>query len=93
MDDSRWDRPGLDGESQQARGIRRNLQLDETVREGERKAVAVAAVVAAVVFLLLLRVPVWGLLCCCWLLFGHVVVAVGARCGEMAWAGEPLSAV
>ena len=28
-----------------------------------------------------------------WLLFGRVVGAVGARCGEMAWAGEPLSAV
>ena len=30
LDDSRWDRPGLDGEAKQARGIPRNLQLDET---------------------------------------------------------------
>jgi len=31
LDDLRWDRPELDCEPQQARGIRRNLQLDETV--------------------------------------------------------------
>jgi hypothetical protein len=30
LDDPRWDRPDLDCEPQQARGIRRNLQLDET---------------------------------------------------------------
>src|SRR6185312_5725582 len=30
LDDLRWDRPELDCEPQQARGIRRNLQLDET---------------------------------------------------------------
>ena len=30
LDDLRWDRPVLDCEPQQARGIRRNLQLDET---------------------------------------------------------------
>jgi hypothetical protein len=34
LDDSRWDRPGLDGEPKQARGIPRNLQLDETVVMG-----------------------------------------------------------
>jgi len=31
LDDLRWDRPDIDCEPQQARGIRRNLQLDETV--------------------------------------------------------------
>ena len=31
LDDLRWDRPDLDCEPQQARGIPRNLQLDETV--------------------------------------------------------------
>lgn len=31
LDDLRWDRPGLDCEFEQARGIRRNLQLDETM--------------------------------------------------------------
>jgi hypothetical protein len=31
LDDSRWDRPGLDGEPKQTRGIPRNLQLDETM--------------------------------------------------------------
>ena len=31
LDDLRWDRPELDCEPQQARGIRRNVQLDETV--------------------------------------------------------------
>ena len=31
LDDLRWDRPDLDCEFEQARGIRRNLQLDETV--------------------------------------------------------------
>ena len=30
LDDLRWDRPDLDCEFEQARGIRRNLQLDET---------------------------------------------------------------
>jgi hypothetical protein len=30
LDDLRWDRPDLDCEPQQARGIPRNLQLDET---------------------------------------------------------------
>jgi hypothetical protein len=30
LDDLRWDRPDLDGEPQQARGIPRNLHLDET---------------------------------------------------------------
>ena len=42
LDDVRWDRPDLDCELQQARGIRRDLQLDETggagrcgVRAGE----------------------------------------------------------
>jgi len=30
LDDLRWDRPELDCEPQQVRGIRRNLQLDET---------------------------------------------------------------
>ena len=30
LDDLRWDRPELDCEPQQARGIPRNLQLDET---------------------------------------------------------------
>ena len=42
LDDLRWDRPDLDCEFEQARGIRRNLQLDETgaawrcgVRSGE----------------------------------------------------------
>ena len=30
LDDLRWDRPELNCESQQARGIRRNLQVDET---------------------------------------------------------------
>ena len=30
LDDLRWDRPDLDCEPQQARGIRRNLQLDAT---------------------------------------------------------------
>ena len=33
-DDSRWARPGLDGEAEQARGIPRNLQLDETEAVG-----------------------------------------------------------
>ena len=31
LDDLRWDRPDLDCEPQQARGIPRNLQLDETM--------------------------------------------------------------
>jgi len=31
LDDLRWDRPDLDCEPQQARGIPRNLQLDETL--------------------------------------------------------------
>jgi hypothetical protein len=31
LDDLRWDRPDLHCELQQARGIPRNLQLDETV--------------------------------------------------------------
>jgi hypothetical protein len=31
LDDLRWDRPDLDCEPQQARGIRSNLQLDETL--------------------------------------------------------------
>ena len=30
LDDLSWDRPDLDCEPQQARGIPRNLQLDET---------------------------------------------------------------
>jgi hypothetical protein len=30
LDDLRWDRPDIDCEPQQARGIRRNLQVDET---------------------------------------------------------------
>jgi hypothetical protein len=30
LDDLRWDRPDLDCEPQQARGIPRNLRLDET---------------------------------------------------------------
>jgi len=34
LDDLRWDRPDLDCEFEQARGIRRNLQLDETVAAG-----------------------------------------------------------
>src|SRR6185295_10868742 len=33
LDDLHWDRPDLDCEPQQARGIPRNLQLDETVSE------------------------------------------------------------
>jgi hypothetical protein len=33
VDDLRWDRPDLDCEFEQARGIRCNLQLDETMRE------------------------------------------------------------
>jgi len=47
LDDLRWDRPELNCESQQARGIRRNLQLDETVRMvgGRRAAVAVVVFV------------------------------------------------
>jgi hypothetical protein len=31
LDDLRWDRPDQDCEPQQARGIPRNLQLDETM--------------------------------------------------------------
>ena len=31
LDNLRWDRPDIDCEPQQARGIRRNLQLDKTV--------------------------------------------------------------
>jgi hypothetical protein len=31
LDDVRWDRPDLDCEFEQARGIRRDLQLDETM--------------------------------------------------------------
>jgi hypothetical protein len=34
LDDLRWDRPDLDCEFEQARGIRRNLQLDETLMGG-----------------------------------------------------------
>jgi hypothetical protein len=30
LDDQDWDRPDLDSEPQQARGIPRNLQVDET---------------------------------------------------------------
>ena len=37
LDDLRWDRPDLDCEFEQARGIRRNLQLDETA-DDERKS-------------------------------------------------------
>src|SRR6185503_14139541 len=34
LDDLHWDRPDLDCEPQQARGIPRNLQLDETMTMG-----------------------------------------------------------
>jgi hypothetical protein len=37
LDDLRWDRPELNCEPKQARGIRRNLQLDETVAVMGRK--------------------------------------------------------
>jgi hypothetical protein len=74
MDDSRWDRPGLDGEPQQARGIRRNLQLDET-----------RVVVAAVVFLLLLRIPVWGVVV---LLLSVVGCCLGMWWGQWARGAE-----
>ena len=40
LDDLRWDRPDIDCEPQQARGIRRNLQLDETVVVGRLRTYA-----------------------------------------------------
>ena len=48
LDDLHWDRPDLDCEPQQARGIPRNLRLDETEdlvyeREERRRIVAVDA--------------------------------------------------
>ena len=39
LDDLRWDRPDLDCEPQQARGIPRNVQLDETVIGRSRRCV------------------------------------------------------
>jgi hypothetical protein len=42
VDDLRWDRPDLDCEFEQARGIRRNLQLDETKGYGGPVRVKVA---------------------------------------------------
>jgi hypothetical protein len=38
LDDLRWDRPDIDYEPQPARGIPRNLQLDETIVMGEGEA-------------------------------------------------------
>ena len=39
LDDLSWDRPDLDCEFEQARGIRRNLELDETVMGRLRRCV------------------------------------------------------
>jgi hypothetical protein len=46
LDDLRWDRPDLDCEPQQARGIPRNLRLDETGggAEGDRCESEIGAV-------------------------------------------------
>ena len=43
LDDLRWDRPDLDCEFEQARGIRRNLQLDETPTNTEPSTAPPAA--------------------------------------------------
>ena len=47
LDDLRWDRPDIDCEPQQARGIRRNLQLDETVVVGAVGAIWVGLIMVA----------------------------------------------
>ena len=79
LDELRGDRPDLDCEPEQAGDIPPNLQLDETTVWGRKM------VVAAVVFLLLLRVPVWGVVV---LLLTVVGCCLGMWWGQWARGAE-----